>query len=222
MTGIQSNAQEIDPAGLMACPECDALIEKAGLIRGAKALCPRCGCTLYAAKKNPVERTLILSLTGLILFIPAMVLPVMTLNALGLEQHANMIQGSLTLFGSGFHIVGGIVLMSAVLIPLLKLLLLFYVSVALRIRARWNNLAFAFRMYQRMDEWGMLEICMLAILISIIKLKDLAEISYGPGLFCFVALLIITLMSCVCMDDDTYWDLIGGASSAQKNIGLSC
>jgi paraquat-inducible protein A len=214
MTGIRLDPTRIDPAGLMACPECDVLIRKADPMPGAKALCPRCGCMLYREKKDPIERTLILSLTGLILFIPAMVLPVMTLDTLGLEQHTTIVQGSLALFRSGFYMVGGIVLLTAVMIPLLKLLLLFYVSFAIRIRAHWNNLAPAFRFYQRMDEWGMLEICMLAILISIIKLKDLAEISYGPGLFCFAALLIMTLMSSVCMDNDTYWDLIGGASPA--------
>jgi len=197
----------------MACPECDALIQKIVTVPRGKVLCPRCGCTLYARKKNSVERGLILSLTGLILFIPAMVMPVMTLDTLGLEQHTTIIQGSLALFRSGFHMVGGIFLLTAVIIPLLKLLFLFYVSLGLRIRAHWNTQAFAFRVYQRMDEWGMLEIYMLAILVSIIKLKDIADISYGIGLFCFSGLLILTLVSSVCIDEHKYWDLIGGASS---------
>ena len=213
MTQILSDTQRIDPSGLMACPECDVLIQKAGTVPRGKVLCPRCGCTLHAPKKNSVERTLILSLTGLILFIPAMVLPVMTLDTLGLEQHTTIIQGSLALFRSGFHMVGGIVLLTAVIIPFLKLLSLFYVSLGLRIRARWSNQAYAFRVYQQMDEWGMLEICMLAILISIIKLKDLADISYGIGLFCFTGLLILTLVSSVCIDEHRYWDLIGRTST---------
>jgi paraquat-inducible protein A len=61
---------------------------------------------LFHEKKNPVERTLILSLTGLILFVPAMVLPIMTLNALGLEQSANILQWVSALFGTGFYMVG--------------------------------------------------------------------------------------------------------------------
>jgi len=215
MNGHPSGKQEIDTSGLMACPECDALVQKSAPVPGGRALCPRCGCTLYSAKKNAVERTLILSLTGLIFFIPAMVLPVITLDTLGLEQQTTIIQGSLALFRSGFHMVGGVVLLTAVMIPLLKLLLLFYVSFALRIRARWNTLAPAFRVYQRMNEWGMLEICMLAILVSIIKLKDIADISYGLGLFCFSGLLILTLIASVCMDEEQYWDLIGGTSSTQ-------
>lgn len=212
MTESQLNPGKIDTKGLIACPECDLLIRKTEAGQGIKGLCPRCGCTLFHVKKDPIERTLILSLTGLIFFVPAMVLPIMTLDTLGLEQSTNIIQGIRALFRDGFHMVGVIVLLTAVIVPLIKLTLLFYVSMALRIRADGNNMGPTFRFYQRMDEWGMLEICMLGILVSIIKLVDIAQISYGIGLFCFVSLLIITIVSSVSLDEHTYWSLIEGRS----------
>jgi paraquat-inducible protein A len=168
---------------------------------------------LFHVKRNPVESALILSLTGLILFVPAMLLPIMTLNALGLEQSANILQWVSALFRSGFHIVGIVVLLTVVVVPLLKFLLLLYVSMAIRMKADWNNLGSAFKFYQRIDEWGMLEICMLGILISIIKLKDIAQISYGMGLFCFVLVLTITLIASVTLDKRKYWSFIKGAKT---------
>jgi len=213
MTKSQLNIRAIDPDGLIACPECDLLIRKAEPGPGLKCLCPRCRSMLFHVKRNPVERTLIMSLTGLIFFVPAMVLPIMTLNVLGLEQSANIIQWVSALFRTGFHMVGIVVLLTVVVIPPLKLLLLFYVSMAIRIKAHCNNLGSIFRFYQRMDEWGMLEICMLGILVSIIKLKDLAQISYGIGLFCFVLLLTITLISSVTLDEHKYWSLIQKTSN---------
>jgi len=213
MTKSELNTRAIDPGGLIACPECDLLIRRTEPGPGVKCFCPRCRSILFHVKRNPVERTLILSLTGLILFLPAMVLPIMTLNALGLEQSANVIQWVSALFRTGFHMVGIVVLLTVAVIPLLKLLLLFYVSMAIRFKADWHNLGSFFRFYQRMDEWGMLEICMLGILISIIKLKDLAQISYGIGLFCFVLLLIITLIASVTLDEHKYWSLIKNVKS---------
>jgi len=212
MTQLKFNAEQKDPEGLIACPECDLLVREIKTGPGVKCFCPRCRCILGHEKKDTVERTLILSLTGLILFIPAMILPIMTLDTLGLEQSADIIQGGKALFRSGFYIVGGIVLLTAAIIPLLNLLILFYVSLCVRIGVHPNNLIFVFRAYQRMDEWGMLEICMLGVLISIIKLKDLAEISYGTGLFCFAALLIITLVSSVTLDKRKYWSFIERSS----------
>ena len=171
---------------------------------------------LFHVKRNPVESALVLSLTGLILFVPAMVLPIMTLNTLGFEQSANILQWVSALFRTDFHIVGIVVLLTVVVVPLLKLLLLFYVSMAIRMKADWSNLGSTFRFYQRIDEWGMLEICMLGILISIIKLKDLAQISYGIGLFCFLLVLTITLVASVTLDKHKYWSCIKGVKSFNR------
>ena len=198
----------IEPEGLIACPECDLLIRKTEPDPGVKCFCPRCRSMLFHVKRNPVEAALILSLTGLILFTPAMVLPIMTLNTFGFEQSANILQWVSALFRTGFHMVGIVVLLTVVVVPLLKFLLLFYVSIAIRMKTDWSNLGPIFRFYKRIDEWGMLEICMLGILISIIKLKDLAQISYGIGLFCFVLVLTINLIASVTFDEHKCWSSI--------------
>ncbi len=205
----QSSSKGIAASGLVACPECDLLIRRTHPEPGLRSLCPRCGSTLFHTKKDSVERTLVLSLAGLILFVPAMVLPIMNLDAMGLEQTSNILQGIGVLFRDGFHMVAILVLLTAVVVPFLKLLLLFYVSVAIRIKANLGHLSRGFRLYQRLDEWGMLEIYMLGILVSITKLTDLAQVSYGIGLFCFVSLLVITLFSSVTLDKHQYWSLLG-------------
>jgi paraquat-inducible protein A len=164
---------------------------------------------LFHTKKDSIERTLTLSLAGLILFVPAMVLPIMTLNAMGIERTSNILRGIMTLFQDDFHLVAILVLLTAVIVPFLKLLLLFYVSISVRFKANLGNPALAFRFYKRLDEWGMLEVYMLGILVSITKLTDLAQVSYDVGLFCFVFLLIITLFSSVTLDKQQYWSLIG-------------
>ncbi len=209
MATSQSNPKPIDPKGLTACPECDLLIQKTTPKSGVKGLCPRCKCMLFHTKKDSVERTLILSLAGLILFLPAMVLPIMTLNAMGIERTSNILQGITTLFQDDFHLVAILVLLTTVIVPFLKLLLLFYVSISVRFKVNLGNPALAFRSYKRLDEWGMLEVYMLGILVSITKLTDLAQVSYDIGLFCFVFLLIITLFSSVTLDKQQYWSLIG-------------
>ena len=53
-----------------------------------------------------------------------------------------------------------------------------------------------------------LKIYMLGILVSIVKLKDLAQLSYGMGLLCFTALLIITIFAAVSLDEHTFWSLM--------------
>jgi paraquat-inducible protein A len=198
----------LGPAGLTACPDCDLLLRDSPVAKGLKARCPRCGSILYAPRKNSVERTLALSLTGLILFFPAMLLPVMTLDAMGLEMETNLVHGISVLFRSGFHVVSILVFLTGVAVPFIKLLVLFVVSLSIKFKSKKYLLMLFFRMYQFLDEWGMLEIYMLGILVSIVKLKDLAQLSYGMGLLCFTALLIITIFTAVSLDEHTFWSLM--------------
>lgn len=217
MPAPQSDQKTIDPRGLIACPECDLLMRGTKSGPGIKSLCPRCGYTVFHVKKNSVERTLALSLSGLILFVPAMVLPIMTLDTMGLQRTSNILQGIKALFLDDFHMVAIVVLLTAVIVPFLKHLLLFYVSAAIRIKPNVRNLALVFRFYRRLDQWGMLEIYMLGILVSITKLTDLAQVSYGIGLFCFVSLLVITLFSSITLDEHQYWSLIGRREGSKND-----
>lgn len=203
------------PVGFSACPDCDLLLKdtkgREGVAQGRKSSCPRCGSVLYSPGKNSVERTLALSLTGLILFPPAMLLPVMTLDAMGLTMATNLVHGIFVLFGSGFHAVAILVLLTGVAVPFIKLLVLFVVSLSIQLKSTSDLLILFFRLYQFLDEWGMLEIYMLGILVSIMKLKDLARLSYGMGLFCFTALLIITVCTAISLDEHRFWSLMDKA-----------
>jgi paraquat-inducible protein A len=196
------------PEGLIACPDCDLLLRDVTTGHGQKSRCPRCGSTLRLPKTHSIERTLALSLSGLILYWPAMFLPLMTLSTLGLKQSGNLIQGIHELFGAGFHLVAILVLLTGVLVPFVKLGLLFCTSLSLRTGIRCPGLARMFRAYTSLDQWGMLEVYMLGILIAVFKLQDLASVAFGTGLYCFVLLLILTLFSSAALDHEIFWQRI--------------
>ncbi len=205
----QHSLQKFSLEGISACPECDLLLR----INGEKApgmveKCPRCGAVIHDTKKDSLQYILALSLSGLILFPPAMLLPIMKLSVLNLGDSANILQGVSALFRSGFYLVAFIVLLTSAVIPFVKVALLFCLSVCIRFKWFTDFLPPGFRAYLFMDEWGMLEIYMLGILVSIIKLGDIAEISYGIGLYCFVGVLALSLFSSAALSEDQYWDLI--------------
>ena len=204
---------KISLEGVIACPECDLLLQCNGEgVPGIVGKCPRCGAVIHDTKKNPVEYILALSLCGLILFTPAMLLPIMKLHVLALGDSANILQGVSALYRSGFYFVAFIVLLTSVIVPFMKMALLFSISFCIRFKLFTDCLRLSFRAYLFMDEWGMLEIYMLGILISIIKLGDIAKISYGIGLYCFVGILALSLFSSAALSENQYWDLIEKAN----------
>jgi paraquat-inducible protein A len=60
---------------LLACHECDLLHRIKPLPEGQTAVCSRCGAELCSHKRDSFERSLALTLAGLILFIMANAYP---------------------------------------------------------------------------------------------------------------------------------------------------
>lgn len=193
---------------LIACFECDLLLEKQRVPTGSRAKCPRCGHILHQPVHRSVEKIMALALTGLILFVPAVCMPLLSLSVLGQSEQQTVLSGVVVLYQEGYGWVAGLVGLCSIIVPLLKLLLLLYVSVGLSLKSPVKALARCFRLYHRLDTWGMLEVYLLGILVSMVKLLDIAEVIPGMGLYCFVGLLLITVLLSASLDEVSVWDAI--------------
>ena len=196
------------PENWIACKDCDLLIERVDTPPGDKALCPRCENPLYQRRQQGIERTLALAITGLLLFIPANLLPVMSLQLIGHETSTTIYEGSLVLFREGLYWTALLVFSASVVIPLCKLLLMLFVSGTLQLGRSSPLLPYAMRYYHHIDEWGMLEVYMLGVLVAVVKLKGMASVIPDVGLYCFIGLLLVTTLMSSLLDQDNVWEQI--------------
>ena len=199
---------EVPSEKYWGCPCCDLLVEKVSLDYREKALCPRCNKTLQQPINKSVEKTLAISISALILFFPAMILPIMSMNILGNVRTQTVLESVFAVFNDGHFFVAILVFLTCVFVPLLKISILFYVSFALYRKIKLPMLRFSYRVYHDIEEWGMLEIYMLGIIVSIVKLEGMSQLSFNIGLLIFACLLLLTLMSSVFMDEHFYWEKI--------------
>lgn len=195
-------------SSVTACGGCDLLLKKEAAPYGKKACCPRCGHVLSKSKKNSVDRSLALAIAGLALFIPANVLPILQLHTLGIENDATMLSGVIALFQNDFWILSIVVLLASIIIPLFKLLFVLYITVGLKLNRSLPRLADYMRWYRHIEEWGMLEVYALGIIVAYVKLIDLADIIPEPGLYCFIGVLLISSFISIAMDEEKFWELI--------------
>jgi paraquat-inducible protein A len=206
-----------DISGVEACPDCDMLYTDVTLPPGKKLRCSRCGTTLRIFKRNSVDKALAMSLTGLLLYIPAMTLPIMTISVVGLTGTSSVIDSLIIMYRTGFPFVGSMVLLVCFLFPLIKLALLFWASLSLKIGRSSNTLPLVFRTYKHLAEWGMVEVYMLGILISIIKMHSMGTLDFNPGFYSFSALFLITVGSSVVVDKRLFWKLIEGKGKEEQS-----
>jgi len=174
---------------------------------GQKAQCPRCHEVLSQPVRHSVQYTLALSLTGLLLFIPANVQPLLSLhlNVFHLSKASTIIQGVVVLFDAGLWLVAGMVLVAAIVVPAVNFLLMFYVSLSLTLHRAFPHVTTAFRIYLHLVEWAMLEVYLLGLLVSLIKLADKSFVIMGVGLYCFIGLLLASILLSTHVDREGFW-----------------
>jgi paraquat-inducible protein A len=190
---------------LDACAECDLLLNPAQPAMGDKAQCPRCGYLLQRPRKQSIERTFALSIAGLILIFPANLLPLVGIKVLGNTRDGTLWSGVATLYQEDMWAVAVLVFLSSILFPLVNIVLSLLVSGHLyfqkpnRLLPRWM------RWLQHIEEWAMLEVYTLGIIVACVKLASMAELRFGFGLYAFVTLLIVNAMLASSLDQYLFW-----------------
>lgn len=191
-----------------ACPSCDLLLTGTTARENHAALCPRCHELLHRDKHNSIVKTFSLSLTALLLYIPALFLPLLTMGILGTESSASIIHAIYNLFIQQQFFVGLIVLLTAVIFPFFTLFSLCAVSFGLLTDHKKKWMPWMFRHYNHLREWAMTDVFLVGILITIIKMAHSAEINLNLGFFCFVFLVVVTIASQTASDRSLFWSLL--------------
>ncbi len=208
--------EELPIEQLVGCPECDLLMAKPTLNLGEVAECPGCGCELFRLRHRIVGPGLALVLAALLLYFPANFLPIMQLNLLGRVTHDTVWSGVLSLYNSGMQGIAVVVFLCSMAVPLMKLLCQLAVLLCIAIdRAKPLGLLL-YRFYHHLREWGMLEVYLLGILVSIIKLRDMAELSLGVGLACFAGLLVVQVWLELVMSPHQVWEALSEPDDARR------
>lgn len=207
---LSESLSELELRQLIACHECDLLLRKPVTSNGERVECPRCGYELYTHRAQVMRRSMALVIAALLLYVPANFFPIMHLNLLGQTSNDTVWSGVLGLYNSGMQSVAVVVFMCSMAVPLLKLLIQFTVLLSIQLDMGRSYGLLLYRIYHHMREWGMLEVYLMGILVAIVKLVDLAELSIGLGLMCFIALLLVQVWLEVTMSPHQVWDALSG------------
>jgi len=191
---------------VIACHECDALHQLKALPEHGRAHCSCCDAVLYKhISSQAVHHSLALHLTALLLFIIANSYPFLSLKLAGRVETDMLLSGPLALIEIGMHDIGLLVLLTSIVFPLMTMLASLYLLIPAYLGFRAIGLAAVFRLLQRLIPWSLFGVFMLAVLIAIVKLLDLAQIEVGISLIAFAALLPVSVMALHSMDAQLFW-----------------
>ncbi|MBM9513963.1 paraquat-inducible protein A [Desulfogranum marinum] len=193
---------------LIACHGCDLVHALSDIPIGKTAYCSRCGSILYRPKRDSINRSLAFTLAGAILFFIANTCPFLGFKIGSKIRETTLASGIHQLYQQDMFIIASLVLFTVVLVPLLHILCMLYILIPLRFNRNPLYLANVFRLYLVLKPWGMLEIFMLGILVSAIKLVKMATIIPGTALYAFLALVFVLSAMTVTLDGHVVWKSI--------------
>lgn len=192
-------------AVLIACHECDLLQREGQLPAGGKALCARCGALLHRSNPRSVERTLAFALAAVVLFAVANLFPIVSLELQGQRIDATLFGAVHALYVQEMGLVAALVFVTAIAMPALELAALCYLLLPVRLGRAAPRVGPVFRALQAVRPWCMVEVFMLGVLVSLVKLAHLASVVPGVALWSFGALMLLMAAVAASFDPRRLW-----------------
>jgi len=192
--------------GLIACETCGQLARAPE--PHATGHCPTCGGRMHTRLASSLSKTWALVLTGFILYIPANIFPVMSIDMVGNAQSDTIMTGVVELFQSGMWAIALLVLCASILVPLMKLIGLAYLcfSIQRSHRGRKTDRSRLYRLIELIGRWSMLDVFLVSILIAVVNLGSVATIRPEPGVIFFASVVVVTMFAANTFDPRLVWD----------------
>ncbi len=177
------------------CRFCGQTHRSVALKPRQRAQCSRCGLTLAKGSRFGADSTAAFVTTALILSVPSLALPFVTVGKLGSERTGYLLSGARALWQENMPLLSLWVWLCAALLPVVLLGLL----ATLTLPARFSKTAPQPRLLRRfavaIAPWTMPEVYLLGVLVALTKLGSLVDVKMGPGFWCYAAMSILLLLA---------------------------
>ena len=193
---------------LASCHDCGLLVRPGLDGHHADVRCPRCGAGVHGRKPNSLARTWALVIAAYILYVPANLLPVMSVTSLGKVQEDTILSGVYYLVTHGMWPLALVVFVASFVVPLAKLIVLTALLISVHRRSRWRlaDRTQLYRVTEAVGRWSMVDIYVVTILVALVRLGALASIEAGLGAVFFGGVVVVTILAAETFDPRLLWD----------------
>lgn len=204
--------------GLIQCPGCGLVLKFEAAGRGA-AHCPRCAVPLQRRKPQSLERSWAFLIAATILYIPANLLPVMHRTQLFETESDTIISGVIELWKAGSWDLAIIVFTASIVVPILKIATLAFLLITTQ---RGSTLGRRertrlYRIIEFVGHWSMLDVFVVALLVTLVHFGILAQVQPGGGIIAFGAVVVLTMLASQSFDPRLIWDEPAAGKASQGN-----
>ena len=195
---------------LIACHECDLLQRRLLLPPRSTVCCKRCGAVLYRCMPDSIQPGLACAVAAVMLLMLANLFPIVGLAVQG-ERHDTTLYGAVeALWDQNMEAVAALVAVTTLLMPALDLCILIYVMLTLHPWGKLYRPSPLVRTLQSIRPWSMVEVFMLGLLVSLVKLMHFASVIPGVALWAFGGFIFVRIVAAEAFNPRDVWERVGG------------
>lgn len=185
-----------------------------------QAICQRCGARVSIRRYNSVSRSWALTMTAALLYIPANVLPMMTVSKLEPGQPQTIMSGVIELVQEEMVPIALLVFTASIVVPLLKLMGMIWLLLSVRYpnKALHQQVAL-YRLIVWIGRWSMLDIFIISLLVGLVQFGRLGTVTAGMGAYAFAGVVVTTMLAGTQFDPRLLWDAVEKAGDYKREIG---
>ena len=190
---------------LISCKNCHKVYEKETY---EEFVCTRCKHKVRKRIKNSLQVSMALTICAILLYIPAMLYPMMEITKLGIHTQSTILEGVISFIEYENYFIAAVIFVASVIIPIIKLvgLLLIFISLKINIQISHQNKNRIFNFIEIIGKWSMIDIYVVALLASVVQVGELFNIQGGLAATSFALMVICTMIAASRFDTRIIWD----------------
>lgn len=195
--------------GLLACRTCGLPAPRPA---SSEARCERCASRLHPRTPRSAEVTGAWLITGMLLYIPANVLPVIHTSGLAGGQDSTILSGVLSFWRAGSWDIAALIFTASIAVPVTKFLALGLLLWTVRRRSVWDmgQRSKLYRLVEIIGYWSMLDVVVVALTSALLQFQTLISAEPRPGIVFFCAVVVTTMIAAMSFDPRLIWDASSG------------
>lgn len=202
-TGCSRHIANTGSDELVLCPHCDLSQYLPLLAPGEEAHCLRCQHQLDARQHNPVMRPALYAGSALLMLVLANLFPFVSMAIAGNRSEIHFFDTSAVLFTEYQQVLAILIWLFIQAVPAFCMLAVIYLKLGMRypLPAR----IWVARVLYMLKPWSMVDIFLMGLLISFVKLVATAEISLGMSFWAFCLFCLLHLRTFQVLDRHALW-----------------
>jgi paraquat-inducible protein A len=159
------------------------------------------------------EKTLAWLIAGIILYLPANLLPVMHTSTIRGREDSTIIGGIIEFWQGGSWDIAALIFVASVAVPVTKFLGIGLLLWTVRGRSAWarHERTKLYKFVEFIGYWSMLDVVVVAITCALLQFKALANAEPRLGIVFFCSVVVATMMAALSFDPRLIWDDSAGA-----------